>query len=152
MLVQLIYASTATQPFSDEDLANLLWKAREKNRHNGITGMLVYRDSTFLQVLEGEEPAIDAVWDIIAADSRHDNLVVIRRAPLEAREFPDWSMGFCHAAEMDWSPLPGYNGLFDTDFSPAALVVKPGQARSLLLSMKTADWPETPAGRYTSGE
>ena len=40
-------------------LLDLLLECRENNRSSGVTGMLLYGNGTFLQVIEGEEPVID---------------------------------------------------------------------------------------------
>jgi hypothetical protein len=45
-LIHLIYSSAARQAFSDEDLIELLTRARAKNARLGITGMLLYTDGS----------------------------------------------------------------------------------------------------------
>ncbi len=64
-LVHLIYTSTASHPFSADELATLLQVSRESNERTGVTGMLLYSHETFFQVLEGPEPAIDALFERI---------------------------------------------------------------------------------------
>ena len=53
MLSHVVYVSTASEPMDDEDLAELLAQSRERNARNDITGMLLYKDSRFIQLLEG---------------------------------------------------------------------------------------------------
>ena len=57
-LLSVVYSSTAVVPFSDHDLFELLEHSRENNARDGLTGMLLYRDERFLQVLEGPEEAV----------------------------------------------------------------------------------------------
>ncbi|MCA9058063.1 MAG: BLUF domain-containing protein, partial [Planctomycetaceae bacterium] len=52
-LVHLIYASAATVEFTHEDILALLKQAKAKNAPLGVTGMLLYEDGSFFQVLEG---------------------------------------------------------------------------------------------------
>lgn len=57
--IMLIYGSSSTDRFSEADLVPLLQQAREKNQRLNVTGMLLYRDGNFLQVLEGERETVD---------------------------------------------------------------------------------------------
>ncbi len=54
----LVYVSSATRPFSGEDLRALLETCRKDNAELGVTGMLLYKDGNFMQVLEGDEDAV----------------------------------------------------------------------------------------------
>ena len=54
-MLQMIYTSAATKPISPKELQELLVISRRNNIRDGITGMLLFEDGTFLQVLEGEE-------------------------------------------------------------------------------------------------
>ena len=65
-LITLIYGSAAVDPFTEPELIALLEKSRANNQSLGVTGMLVYRDGNFLQVLEGEAEQVDT--DRIVAD------------------------------------------------------------------------------------
>lgn len=93
-LVQVVYVSSATQPFSPEDLNELLRHSRARNAADGITGMLLYRSGNFIQAVEGPEAAIDRLLARIARDKRHQGLITIIRQPVAGRSFGDWSMGF----------------------------------------------------------
>jgi hypothetical protein len=52
-LISLVYLSAAVFPFQPEDLLELLGKSQERNHKLGITGMLLFKQGNFLQVLEG---------------------------------------------------------------------------------------------------
>lgn len=108
-LITLIYGSAAVEPFSEAELVALLEKAREKNRRLGITGMLLYRDGNFLQVLEGEAEAVDALLETIRRDPRHRGILVFLKRPLPQREFSDWEMGFVNLDSVSPEQLPGYS-------------------------------------------
>ncbi|MDB5810935.1 MAG: hypothetical protein JWN94_3057, partial [Betaproteobacteria bacterium] len=66
-LIHCIYASAAKSAFSNTALAELLAKARKNNRSLEATGMLLYADGSFFQVIEGEAAMIDALFVKIAA-------------------------------------------------------------------------------------
>ena len=60
-LISVVYVSSAIAPFTDAELVDLLTKSRAKNTLAGITGMLVYKGGNFMQLIEGEAAAIDAL-------------------------------------------------------------------------------------------
>ena len=60
---RLIYLSSAVRLATRDDLAQILGAARRNNRRDGVTGLLMYHDGTFLQILEGEETAVDRVFE-----------------------------------------------------------------------------------------
>ncbi len=117
---QLVYRSTATVPFADADLTALLQQARHRNADERLTGLLLYHDGKFVQVLEGPVPAIDEVFSRIAADSRHTAVHLLAYGPVERRLFPDWSMGF---APLDPAGFQRFSGYLDPQ-SPVALALR----------------------------
>ena len=97
---RVVYISSAPVPWSPEDLADLLAVSRRNNAAAGITGMLLYHEQSFLQVLEGEEPALSACFDRIARDPRHRNLIVMWRGAAAERIFANWQMGFARMCDL----------------------------------------------------
>ena len=93
-MIQLVYASAATRPFTPEALRLLLNKARARNANFGVTGMLLYHHGSFLQVLEGPEAGVDRILASILKDPRHTTARTLSRATITTREFEAWSMGF----------------------------------------------------------
>jgi hypothetical protein len=93
-LVRLVYLSSATVAPSDADLADLVARARTHNAAHGLTGMLIYAEGNFLQVLEGDEREVDELFARIQRDHRHGHIVCLERAAVARREFADWDMGF----------------------------------------------------------
>ena len=91
-MVSLIYVSRATADLGADDLAALGEAAAAANAARGITGMLAYNGEHFMQLLEGQDAAVDELLARIVGDPRHRDLVVIRRDERLARECPYWSM------------------------------------------------------------
>jgi hypothetical protein len=108
-MIEIIYASAQTQPFSPKQLTELLAKARQNNQALGVSGLLLYHDGSFLQVLEGDEPIVTSLFDKIARDPRHSRCIVIKRAPVAERAFADWSMGFVEVNPAVAKNLGGFN-------------------------------------------
>jgi hypothetical protein len=86
--------SSATQLMSNEELLELLKISRENNEKKSLTGMLLYGEGAFVQVLEGDDDVVNSTYEIIKADDRHKNLIHIISGKLDNRIFPNWSMGF----------------------------------------------------------
>ena len=57
-LRQVLYGSSAVRPMTQAEIDVILEQARRRNIETGITGILFYLDGNFLQLLEGEEPAL----------------------------------------------------------------------------------------------
>ena len=138
----LIYLSIAVRPFSAEELVNCLKRWRASNERAALTGMLLYKEGNFLQVLEGEESAVRALFaDRISHDPRHHKLTVLLEGPIQEREFSDWSMGFRNLSDDDGNAaavadLPGYSEFMNTELSTAAFAADPSRAQRLLRIFK----------------
>lgn len=90
----LIYASTPTRPLTNQELEDLLESARVKNFSLGITGMLVYAEDTFFQVLEGGQSVIEKLYATISVDSRHFNVIKLATFEVSERRYKDWTMKY----------------------------------------------------------
>lgn len=95
-LLRVLYLSAAAPGLEPGDLDAILFSARRNNVRDGITGVLLYMDDAFMQVLEGPGDAVSRAVDRIFGDSRHEMPRVILREPVEIRRFASWSMGFHH--------------------------------------------------------
>lgn len=93
-LVSLVYTSTAVRPLDDDALSGLLGQSRDANGARAVTGMLLYRDGRFIQVLEGTRAVVTALAGAIARDGRHRDMRILMLEGISARQFPDWTMGY----------------------------------------------------------
>jgi hypothetical protein len=112
VLYTAVYVSSAVGAWSTDRLTALLEQSREKNTALGVTGVLLHRDGTFMQVLEGEEDVVRPLYNVIAHDPRHADVVNVWSSLSPHRRFGDWSMGF---RDLDAHPvdLPGYTEVLD---------------------------------------
>lgn len=117
-MIRLIYASEALDDWSSEQLFQLLKSCRKNNSANEITGILLYSNRTFFQVLEGDEQTVDKVYRTIADDPRHKNVTLIDRQAITERAFPYWSMGFEKIDSKQLHDIPGLDKFFEQDFKP----------------------------------
>lgn len=99
-LISTVYVSSANKPFTQAELIELLRISRENNTKAGLTGMLLYHDGNFMQLLEGEPESVDALLNKLSLDPRHSGLMVLVRKPIEARSFGEWQMAFRNTGEL----------------------------------------------------
>jgi hypothetical protein len=90
---QLLYTSNTNRDLSEKVLADILTASRRNNKARGITGLLLYIDGGFLQVLEGPDEDVQETFLRIKQDTRHWDTKVLLDRQAE-RAFADWSMGF----------------------------------------------------------
>ena len=137
-LIHLIYSSTASTPFSQDALLELLAKARNSNIALGVTGMLLHVDGNFLQVIEGEPEQIDSLFAKIASDPRHENIVTIIREAIPRRAFSDWSMGFADVSREELNEMEGVSNFLLR--GEDAYQIAPGRAKKLLMAFADGRW------------
>ena len=137
---QLGYASAATVSFDDGELLALLDKARVKNAALGVTGMLLYHDGSFIQVLEGRQEVVEDLYATIAADPRHTNALLLFRCFDRGRSFGDWTMGF-HRIGADGDDLPdGLNRFLQTGAIGITAEQDGDELRQALLGFRAGRW------------
>lgn len=129
-LLQVVYSSVATRVLVKSEIEQLMRQSRARNEAAGITGMLVSSSVQFLQVLEGPEPAVSALYDRISRDPRHKSVRLISECFIRDRQFPGWSMGYANLAD-----IPGLNDFFADGECLAG--VDPGRAKTILKGFRT---------------
>lgn len=137
-LVHCIYCSAATMEFKPADLTALLAECREKNSKAGLTGMLLYSDGTFFQVLEGDRTTVEALLEKLMADKRHERVTKIVLEPIQERSFSQWTMGYSKISRKELASIPGLNDFFAQGRSYMEL--NEGRAKTLLSAFKKGAW------------
>ena len=93
MLVRLMYASRAAETVRPETLSAILKQSTGNNPGVGVTGVLCFSGDIFLQVLEGSRSAVSALYNRIAQDGRHHEVMLLTFEEISERSFSGWSMG-----------------------------------------------------------
>ncbi|MEM6911835.1 MAG: BLUF domain-containing protein [Verrucomicrobiota bacterium] len=108
----ICYISKESKSLNDKQVADLLTKAREKNRRLGVTGLLIYEAAHYMQVLEGSESVVKELFQKISQDERHH---AVRQLAGEHREsgriFGDWSMAYGQISPADKEQMDQYHTL-----------------------------------------
>jgi hypothetical protein len=97
-LKTLTYTSRARLDLTAADVGAIHRTARHLNALDGVTGLLVFDGSRFLQIVEGAAEAIDDLLARLRRDPRHDALEIRDERMVAARSFPDWSMELIHVS------------------------------------------------------
>lgn len=135
-LIHLVYISAASHAMSDDDLLQLLEQSRRRNIRQNITGMLLYKDGFFMQVLEGEAADVDDIYGAILRDERNVGPYLIEREPIAARDFRGWAMGFRNLSGFNSDSVPGFSKFMEQDASVLSASERANHALSLLCSFK----------------
>ena len=93
-LKHFMYASNSVRDFSEADLWEMLCLFRHNNEEHDLTGMLLYGNGKFVQLVEGPDASVDSLIEQIRKDGRHADIQTLSEGPILERLFPDWSMGY----------------------------------------------------------
>ncbi|MFV3407052.1 BLUF domain-containing protein [Bdellovibrio bacteriovorus] len=122
----LVYFSKAAEDLSYTDIREILEVSRRNNARLGITGLLIFRDGYFVQLLEGDEAPVRDVLTAIRDDDRNYSVKVLIEAIGAERLFPDWSMAF-HDGDITTASSEHLVELFESvsasDLSKRALIM-----------------------------
>ncbi len=127
-LHRLIYTSEAWSPGEPEDGPHtspreVAIQSGSRNAAQGLSGVLVFVQGHFIQILEGEVVVLEAVFERICRDMRHRALTLVDFSPATERLFEGWDMVPLDARLMD-NPEP-YEDLFMSirgGMAPATIV------------------------------
>jgi len=133
---ELIYTSCATREMDEINLVELLIQSREKNARLEITGLLVYGNREFIQLLEGNKTEIFSLYDTIVKDSRHQQVNLLWDSTIKKRSFTDWSMAFLNIRHIDRDKLKAYSHFLQNGVSSLHLTGSKSTGRQLLIGMR----------------
>ena len=103
--------SSQSQVLKKQDIEELLFQIREKNKRLAITGILLLIQGKFVQYIEGNSTEIDRVYSRIKKDSRHNELILLDSGKLESRQFKDWSMAYKKVGDEEIRDILGHTNL-----------------------------------------
>lgn len=112
-LIYIVYVSAAAKKFSNEELLFFLSSFKRSNESKGITGMLLYCEEQFIQVLEGPRSTVEQLFEKIKVDPRHNTVLKLFEKPIDQRCFPEWSMGIHIYEKEELAEIEGYSSLQD---------------------------------------
>ena len=113
MIYSLVYISNAVDSLDEKSLQDILSTSRKSNQSLEVTGLLLYKEGEFMQVLEGDEDKITEIYQKISQDPRHQNCLILSRKFIPQRLFSDWSMGFQQIQNEAFLKQEGVSSFFE---------------------------------------
>ncbi|WP_345410580.1 BLUF domain-containing protein [Actinomycetospora chlora] len=109
-IFRLVYRSSTTMERDNRpaELEEIFELSRRKNGDLGLSGALLVWEDTFVQVLEGDEATVRELYARIAADPRHEDVVLLDADTVDHRVFGRWSMA--HVSDAEGADLPAARG------------------------------------------
>ena len=101
MLTRLLYVSKPVGPITTHVTASLLENSRVSNKKSEITGVLCQGSGIYMQVLEGERTAVNALYSRIIADTRHHQVELLSFEDVDQRRYGQWSMALVQLSVDD---------------------------------------------------
>ncbi|WPB55185.1 BLUF domain-containing protein [Xylophilus sp. GOD-11R] len=114
-LAMVMYISRSAPTTSRPDVEKVVAAARRNNELRRVTGAMMWTGRYFVQVLEGELPAVIATHKLITQDTRHHAMKVLFQGELESRNFSRWSMAFVDRPDADHLIEPLIEGIQDAE-------------------------------------
>ncbi len=132
----LIYVSSAVTSLPEAELIKILEASRRNNVQIGVTGMLLYKDGNFMQLLEGPEESVRGMYAKILTDPRHRGAILLLQGNEDHREFQDWAMGFHSLDAGALRRLPGYSDALNVPLTSELFSSNPSNCFKLFGALK----------------
>lgn len=147
-LHRLIYCSRPVAP-TRGDLKGILEACERNNPVSHVTGMLLFTSDCFVQLLEGGRGAVNACFQKISRDRRHDDIEVVSSGPIDFRLFERWSMHYVSIAGASACDLRRFaaSGRFDP-FETAPSVIEQLCVHASLLACRSVAEPVSPPAEH----
>jgi len=115
MLVRCLYASRPSEPLDAATVGSILAQSLANNPRHGITGLLCFTRTVFVQVIEGGRDEVCELFTTIVRDSRHRDLRLLSYEEIAERRFFNWSMGQINLDRVNPALLLKYAQTADFD-------------------------------------
>lgn len=123
---------------NSEEISELVKFAQENNKKLDITGMLLYQNRTFVQLLEGEKDVVLALYEKIQQDERHTRVETFWEQEIEVKSFAKWSMALAdlsNARDFDQDVLSTF---MQEGFTDETMGKDPSVGQELLLGLRSS--------------
>lgn len=140
-LNQIVWISEAKRKYSQEELFALLKKARANNIKHQITGLLLYDDMSFMQLMEGDRTSVEDIFENRIKPSRlHTRVTLLAHREIEERNFENWSMGFMSSKHRKIQEIPGFRDFSQTHTSFLDLAGDASMTKKIIDGFHDGKW------------
>ena len=135
-MICMVYISSAKLGLTEGEIVNIVEDARINNEKIGVTGLLLFSKGNFMQLVEGEEPVIDTLYEKIRKDNRHAEVKVLLKESITHRNFGDWTMGFKDIEKLKRISPAALNPFLENDLNFSIYQQNPYRALKFLETFK----------------
>lgn len=96
----IVYISSAVLGLSENDIVSIVRNSQKSNKESGITGILLYSHGNFMQLIEGDDVAVELLYKKISKDRRHTNISLLYKEKITHSLFSGWLMGYKNLDNM----------------------------------------------------
>lgn len=107
-----LYVSAACDYITHLDLFDICKKSDRNNRSDQISGLLLYKDMSFVEYIEGPPELVESCMNKISSDLRHTGIINLSDGHNSERVFDRWEMGVKNMSEehesmfdLNWETL-----------------------------------------------
>ena len=109
MRYAIVYVSSASTGLEESEIKTLLAKSVAWNNNHGLTGILLFSDGNFFQIIEGDENVIKDLFESIKQDPRHHNVLQIFGKEIHRDAYDGYKADFIATHEhYDPKKIEGY--------------------------------------------
>ncbi len=138
-MYRLIYRSRSRQPVDWQLIQDILASSESSNQENAISGVLIATTSHFLQMIEGDFAAINALFMKIVRDERHSEVQLIGFDCIENRLFEDWAMHGIGIFDFNVSIIKPLLKKYGAEDGQLRIPTESWQALSLIADLRSAE-------------
>lgn len=106
MRYAISYVSTAQIDLQDQGVNEIMTQTNLFNKMEDISGILLYNERNFFQLIEGEQNIIQELYAKISRDPRHSNIIKFLEKPVTKPPFDGYLTDFitdtkkCNEADL----------------------------------------------------
>jgi hypothetical protein len=132
---QLIYSSSSRKKILKSHLYIILRQARKNNKMIDVTGLLIYSDLHFFQILEGEKKVVLELFSKISNDKRHSDIQILSENNVDVRSFPTWEMAYATPSAKELATWSGLQSTTTVEATLSSLKSEPSRTMGVLLNV-----------------
>ncbi|MDT0677850.1 BLUF domain-containing protein [Autumnicola musiva] len=103
MRYAICYVSTARSELPTTEIEHILQITEKNNNAQNLTGLLLYSDGNFFQVLEGEKEEVYSLYNKIKTDRNHHSVIQIFGKCIDKEYFDGYRSKFI-SSEAQYQP------------------------------------------------
>lgn len=100
LIIRTVYLSTAVGVLRADELDRIWLRAKAANAGAGVTGLMLFHQGVFLQVLEGPAAGVASLMERIRRDRRHSGIVILESGEVSERAFASSPMHYISARNL----------------------------------------------------